>query len=274
MKKERILITVKTYPTLSSKYDELVCTAGLREDGSWVRIYPIPFRKIDFENRFKKYQWISLELVRNTSDFRPESFRPYDYAFIDVEDIVTTGKDKQWAARKELVLKNVYTDLAILISEAKNSSICTSLATFKPSKILDFSTEKVSRDWDKNKLEKLASKANQLNLFASGENPFEVVKKVPYKFSYVLEDEKGRESKMMILDWEICQLFWRRLRHHVGDEQKACDDVKEMYWNYIAEKRDVYLYLGTTKKNHFVGPNPFTIIGVFYPPRSLQTSLF
>ena len=26
---ERILITVKTYPTLSSKYAELVCTAGV-----------------------------------------------------------------------------------------------------------------------------------------------------------------------------------------------------------------------------------------------------
>lgn len=30
----RILISVKTYPTLSTTYDELVCTAGFREDGS------------------------------------------------------------------------------------------------------------------------------------------------------------------------------------------------------------------------------------------------
>jgi len=29
--KERVLITVKTYPTLSTKYGELVCTAGIRE---------------------------------------------------------------------------------------------------------------------------------------------------------------------------------------------------------------------------------------------------
>jgi hypothetical protein len=34
----KVLITVKTYPTISVKYDELVCTAGFREDGSWVRI--------------------------------------------------------------------------------------------------------------------------------------------------------------------------------------------------------------------------------------------
>ena len=41
----KVLNTVKTYPTISSKYDELVCTAGFREDGTWVRIYPIQFRK-------------------------------------------------------------------------------------------------------------------------------------------------------------------------------------------------------------------------------------
>lgn len=31
----KVLIAVKTYPTLSSKYDELVCTAGFREDGAF-----------------------------------------------------------------------------------------------------------------------------------------------------------------------------------------------------------------------------------------------
>jgi len=33
----KIFITVKTYPTLSKKYDELVCTAGILDDGSWAR---------------------------------------------------------------------------------------------------------------------------------------------------------------------------------------------------------------------------------------------
>ncbi|MDX2128367.1 MAG: hypothetical protein SFU91_04955 [Chloroherpetonaceae bacterium] len=41
----KVLIFLKTYPTLSVKYDELVCTAGFREDGTWIRLYPVPFRK-------------------------------------------------------------------------------------------------------------------------------------------------------------------------------------------------------------------------------------
>jgi hypothetical protein len=62
MAQTRVLITVKTYPTLSEKYDELVCTAGFREDGSWIRIYPIPFRKLDYQNQYHKWQWINILL--------------------------------------------------------------------------------------------------------------------------------------------------------------------------------------------------------------------
>ena len=60
MGKERILVTVKTYPTLSSKYDEVVCTAGLREDGSWIRIYPVPFRQLDDYEKYRKFDWVEI----------------------------------------------------------------------------------------------------------------------------------------------------------------------------------------------------------------------
>ena len=39
----KVLITVKTYPIPSKKYDELVCTAGVTESGDFVRLYPINF---------------------------------------------------------------------------------------------------------------------------------------------------------------------------------------------------------------------------------------
>ena len=38
MPKKRILISVTTYPLPSRSYDELVCTAGFLEDGTWIRI--------------------------------------------------------------------------------------------------------------------------------------------------------------------------------------------------------------------------------------------
>jgi hypothetical protein len=80
MAKERVLITVKTYPTLSRKYGETVCTAGIREDGSWVRMYPVPFRRLEEAQQYSKYDWVECDLIRNASDPRPETFRPTDAA--------------------------------------------------------------------------------------------------------------------------------------------------------------------------------------------------
>lgn len=273
MAKTKVLIAVKTYPTLASKYDELVCTAGFREDGTWVRIYPIPFRKLDYDKQYKKYDWVEIDLIRNDSDFRPESHRPYsiENAFDIVGHIDTTNN---WQLRKEIVLKNVYTNLDSLIADAKDDSKRTSLAVFKPTQILDFISEPVEREWDKTKLDNLKAKALQLNLFANSDNPFEVVNKVPYKFSFVFLDDKDRKSTLMIEDWETGQLFWNCLKHHVRNEQKACADVKNKYFDDFARTKDLYFYLGTTRNFHFIAPNPFIIIGTFHPKKEDQLSLF
>ena len=264
---ERILVTVKTYPTLSNKYDELVCTAGVREDGTWIRIYPIPFRKIDYESRYSKYQWIELDLVRNTMDPRPESFRPVNYDVINLCEKIGTDNGF-WTTRKKYVLNKIYSNLTKLINEAKDKKLCTSLAVFKPKKIIDFKFEPVDSYWDKQKLARLNNKAKQLRLFKNTENPFKVVRKVPYKFSYKFIDEEEKVSTLMIEDWEICQLYWNCLKRREGDEAKACD------YEDFAKTKDLYLFLGTTRAYHFFAPNPFIIIGTFHPKQQTQTSLF
>jgi hypothetical protein len=265
----KVLIAVKTYPTLSAKYDELVCTAGFREDGTWIRVYPVPFRKLEYASQYKKYDWIELELVKNTSDFRPESFRPKS---IDTEIKVVghVSPDNNWRERKEIVLNNVYTNLEKLKKEAKDKKIKTSLAVFKPTKVLNFTCKSVSREWSKEKLLHL----QQGNLFEKKGNSFEVVRKIPYKFSYTIVDDAGTQSTMMIEDWEIGALYWRQLAKHEDNEAKACADVEKKYFADFAKTKDLYLLLGTTKVNHFVAPNPFIIIGTFHPPVVRQTSLF
>lgn len=270
----KVLIAVKTYPTLSTKYDELVCTAGFREDGTWIRIYPIPFRKLDYDKRYEKYQWIEIDLEKNTSDFRPESFKPksIDADFKIIGEKINTNDN--WRLRKETVLRKVYTNLTQLISEAKNEDKRTSLAVFKPKEIIKFIIEPVEREWDAEKMTKLKAKAQQLNLFANAENPFEVVQKLPYKFSYKFSDETGREATLMIEDWEIGMLYWNCLRRHEGNEKQACADVKNKYLDDFAKTKDLYLFLGTTREFHSRAPNPFIIIGTFHPKKELQMQLF
>ncbi len=269
----KVLIAVKTYPTLPSKYDELVCTAGFKEDGSWVRIYPVPFRKLDYEKRYSKYDWVEIDLEKYNSDFRPESFKPRSLES-DFKIISNLPSDDHWRQRKEVVLKNVKTNLTQLIKEAQAKEIGTSLAVFKPKEVFDFIIEPVERDWDKKKLDQLKANANQLKLFQNSENPFEVVQKLPYKFSYSFRDEEGRESTLMIEDWEIGALYWNSLHRHDGDEMRACADVKARYFDDFAKTKDLYLFLGTTREFHFIAHNPFIIIGTFHPKKIEQTSLF
>jgi len=267
--KTKVLITVKTYPSLSAKYDELVCTAGLDEKGNWIRIYPIPFRKLEYEKQYQKYHWIEIDIVKNTRDFRPESYRPRD---IEADDLISFGEkigtDNNWAKRKELVLRNVYDDITKLIEESKTEGFYTSLAVFKPSIIKDFIIEKTDREWS----EKQKAALQQQSLFESA-SKFEVVRKLPYKFSYVFEDINGRTCTLMNEDWELGALYWNCLRRNDGDEPAACADVKKKYWDDFAKTKDLHFYLGTTLANHLRSPNPFIIIGTFHPKIEHQLKL-
>jgi hypothetical protein len=190
---ERILITVKTYPSLSAKYGELVCTAGIKEDGSWIRIYPLPFRRFEHYKRFKKYTWIEIKLTKNTNDPRPESFRPVGWDNIKIYERVDS-KDN-WQARKNLILKTeIHNNMRILIDKAKANQL--SLATFKPTQVCDFIWEEVDREWNPEKVDSVLMDLKQGLLFdpEGFVKDFKIMPKLPYRFSYIFSDYR-REKK-------------------------------------------------------------------------------
>lgn len=271
MPRERILITVKTYPTLSKKYGELVCTAGLRADGSWIRIYPVPFRQLEAYRKFPKYSFIEAEVIRNTRDARPESHK------VSTDTIELTGEQlathDNWRERRDWILKRgkVHTNIGELIQANKRGEL--SLATFKPKRIVGFKIEPDNPDWGKAKLAAVDALARQGDLFSGwkGQDLAYLVRKLPWKFSYIVEDDAGYQSTMMIEDWEIGELYWNCLRTSSSD-QEAAEKVRKKYITEF-KGRDLYLYLGTTKKFDRWASNPFVIIGVFYPPLNLQEEL-
>lgn len=273
MPRERILITVKTYPTLSASYGELVCTAGLREDGSWIRIYPVPFRSLEEYQKFEKYRIIEAQVVRNPKDPRPESHKVDFQSLALTEDKLSTADC--WRERRNWVLARgkVYRDISEIINLA-NEQNHLSLATFKPTKILDFKAEPQSPHWDEKKIATLQHSSQQGDLFPEWQprSVTNYVKKLPWKFSYRLQDVAGRESTMMIEDWEIGALYWNCIRDGT-EPTEAVAKVRQRYFDEFLEK-DVYLFLGTTREWHGRGKNPFVVIGVFYPPVQNQPELF
>ena len=87
-------------------------------------------------------------------------------------------------------------------------------------------------------------------------------------------DNQGKESRTMIEDWEIGQLYWNCVRKYEGDEVKAIKDIRIKYFDDFAKTKDLFLFLGTTQLHHHVSHNPFIIIGIFHPKIDLQGSLF
>ncbi|MAU71610.1 MAG: hypothetical protein CML04_05880 [Pseudozobellia sp.] len=267
---KRILITVTTYPLPSRSYDELVCTAGVLEDGTWIRIYPIPLswlNQVKKDTGFKKYTWVEIDLKKSkSSDFRPESYSPINYK-ITIHNTLNTKFN--WAERKKYCLKNIYTNKSKLINDSKHPKNI-SLASFKPSTIEDFIVEEDSENWK----DEWVELRKQKDLFAEIEsNPEKLIPKIPFKFYYAFKDDEGVSSKLMIEDWEIFELYKKCLKK-TGSKKTAVSLVREKYLTLFNTKNDIYLFLGTTKQWHMRrANNPFVIIGVFYPLKESQLSL-
>jgi hypothetical protein len=246
---------VKTYPLPSRKYGELVCTAGVREDGSFVRIYPIAYRHRDKREQFSKYQWIEIEIERNRKDPRPESFRPVEGAIIKpLGKPLHAGKDN-WAERKRYVLAKGVQTMCGLASMPQTQR---SLGIIRPKKVFEFVAEETRRDW-KPEWQKLYE---QLHLFGDGPKP---LLKIPYKFSYRFSCEepacKGRH-KMMIEDWELGRLFLLMVVKY-SDESKAMEKVREKFFDRIcAQDMDTHFFVGTV-----LAYGSWIILGTFWPKK-------
>jgi hypothetical protein len=275
MPRKKVLITVTTYPLPSRSYDELVCTAGVLENGDWIRIYPVPLKflkglRIDGRMKSYKYTWIELDLKKRTDDFRPESHSPKDYSFKDlvVHDSIDTHDN--WCHRKKYCLSKVYDSMDALIKDShKPKNI--SLAAFKPKRILDFYVKKDDKEWKKKWKDQISQL--QMTFGEEPEEPRQLIPKVPYKFYYKFLDSQDTKRNLMIEDWEIGALYWNCLRDSDGDENRAIEKVRQKYFTEF-NKKDLYLFMGTTMQWHTRrASNPFVIIGVFYPPKDTKIQM-
>jgi hypothetical protein len=269
----RVFITVKTYPFPSSDHGEVVCTAGLLDGERWVRMYPISSNVYD-EKRYPKYGWVELDLVKHPSDSRKESYMPRHGLDESMRFLGKIGTKNAWAARKEIVQKDVFTSMKNLISLSISEN--RSLGILRPKEIIGLSIEKSEREWDL----KLIKKLNQMSLFeldADGQaKQRRLIKKLPYDFKYkFISDGDDTPRELLILDWEIGTLFWKCLYRCEGDENEAKKLVRKKYFDEFVTKKDIHLFLGTHYLFHMRRvENPFMIIGVFYPPKTPQLSLF
>lgn len=261
----KVLITVKTYPIPSAKYDELVCTAGVLESGEFVRLYPINFRDLPFSQQYKKYQWIEVDAERRKGrDIRKDSFRPNSDTLRVIGDPIPT-KNGDWSARAKYALKQKSKSLEEL--QSKLDQDWTTLGIFRPKSVDELIIKPDTAEWKPS----FKAALRQARLWDERSVSKEPPRKVPFKFQYCFkcDDDRCRGHQMMIEDWEVGVFFWR-LRDQGATPEGAANSVRDKFLNVLCgPTKDTHFYVGTVSAH----PKSWVVIGVFYPTRE-PTSLF
>ena len=245
-----VLITVKTYPTPASKGAEVSCTAGVTEDGKWIRLFPIPFRFMGGDRRFSKYQWVKIQ-AKKSSDPRKESYE-VDIDTLKILSPPLSTRDG-WKARKDLIFPLQSPSLCHLQNTRKNNG--NTLGIFRPRLIQKFIIEHDTPDWTEAEKQKLI----QYSMFDS--HPLKPLEKIPYKFSYrfICNEPQCSGHKLMCVDWELGQAY-RQWKMTYGEswEQK----IYQRFETDMILKFSTHFFVGTIHGH----PNSWIIIGLFYPP--------
>jgi hypothetical protein len=254
IKKEtkKALIVVRTYPTPARMGVEVSCTAAITDNGQWLRVFPVPWRLLDADQQFRKYQWVELTVTK-ASDPRPESYK-LRQGGIKIVSFVPAAHE--WRERKEIVFPLRSHCLCCLVRQRDADGYPT-LGIFRPERIERLEIFPETPSWTPAQLEAL----RQGQLF--GKVPQSELEKIPFKFQYKFFCNHGNCTghTLMCTDWEMAQ-SWRKWRMQYGDgwEQK----FRDRYESDMIQKCDTHFYVGTVHRH----PHKWIIVGLFYPPKS------
>ena len=249
--RKRILITVRTYPTPARQGIEVSCTAGITEHGEWIRLFPVPYRFLSEDKRFRKYQWIEASVTK-ASDHRRESYHvDVDSIEIVSERLPTTSK---WKERRELLAPLLSDSLCSLQARRDRDKFPT-LGFFKPKTITGFDMLPIDPKWSESELGKL----RQVPLFQKV--PARELVKIPFDFRYrfTCDEPRCNGHNLTCTDWELgaSYLNWRRDYGEMNWKEKFL----EQFESNMIHRNDTHFYVGTV--HGF--PGSWIIVGLFYP---------
>jgi len=269
-KRTKLLIWGKTYPEFSKRYYETVCTGAIHGDtGRLIRIYPITLRHL--EEQFRSYQWVDAEIERNTSDFRPESYKIKQDGMV-LGEFLDPQKRDGWKRRGEWVLRRENMFRSVEALQAAEKIDHTSLGVIKPKMIHEFiarqRTLEDKAEWE----EKRDAAISQKDLFVDAESKVRDLefRWVDYRVRFSCDDVAcTTEHEFSILDWGIYVLDRNQEKRKGSYKLAEADVLAKLREITDPDRRDVYFFLGNTKAHS----HSFSVVGIFYPPIVRQGSL-
>jgi hypothetical protein len=254
----RALIVVRTYPVPSVLGIESSCTAAVTESGEWLRLFPVPWRLLRKDQQFRKYEWIEAHIAKASDDSRLESYRLKQDGLRVLSAPLSTADG--WRARKEIVFPLMSHCLCYLVKQRDEHQYPT-LGLIRPASITRLRISPAEpRDWTESELAML----RQQHLFV--EAPKQELEKVPFVFRYEFRcpEETCSGHTLMCTDWEMSQAY-RKWKTEYGDGWQ--DKFRQRFEREMMDKKDTHFFVGTVASH----PNRWIIIGLFYPPRPMET---
>ena len=258
----RVVVLVKAAPVLTSHLEETMCVAGvaLGAEPRWVRLHPVPFRDLAAEERFRKYQELTAQVIRGRSDRRPESWVPIRGSLVPGARV---GTDHGWSQRKQLIQglgERTMCDL-IEVNRSGSGPETPSLAVIRALSTPDLEITERSEDQLSKWRQRAAAIAAQPSLFEdpSALKPnFEVV---PWRFRYRYRclASRCKGHAQTLVDWEAVAL-WRKVRHQPDWRERM---VARFVGDLWATSRETVLFVGNQEQH----PASFLVLGVFWPPK-------
>lgn len=236
----------------------------MTEEGRLIRLFPVPFRLVEDDQQFRKWQWINARVRRAQDDARPESHR-VSVDTIELEGDALPTRD-HWIARREAI-KSVPVFESFDALEASRQANGTTLGLVRPSRLLGLDIKAVdSPDWTDDELAKLLQEQQQGSLFDAVEDQhtLKTLKKLPYDFHYRYECQTPqgvKPFKHKLVDWEVGALYWNL--HRRADWQEA---MRHKFVTQFGEL-DVMFLMGTIHRF----PGQWLIVSVLYPPKLPET---
>ncbi|MFA7524758.1 MAG: hypothetical protein WCY91_05155 [Acidithiobacillus sp.] len=203
--------------------------AGISEQGSMRRLYPVPFRTIEEGQQFKKWQWIEVRIENTNKDQRPESHKVY-VDTIRCGDVIDTKRE--WAARREWLDKIPSFQSFEALDEARLSN-GLSIALLCPKTVLGLDIVKARHaEWTEEEKEKLTRAQMQGDLFSEADALYWNCRRdhgdeweVPFRAK--LEEQLGRKDLMFLMgnqhrfqdQWLIISLVYPPKRKPAEEQQ-------------------------------------------------------
>lgn len=264
----RVMILVKAAPVLTSRLEESMCVAALDlETPRWIRLHPVPFRDLETDSKFKKYQELSVRVIRPRGDRRPESWMPIEGSLSLGQEI---GPDRGWATRRNRLAALPRPTMCELHrtnkagSGPKTASLAIVQTRDRPTLEITRRDEQQLEKWRK-RAEAIANTPSLFDGDTATKPAFEVV---PWRFRYryhCLEPDCGGHAQT-IIDWEAVAL-WRHVRQKNDWRELMRSKFEDQLW---ADGRATELFVGNQEQH----PQSFLVLGVFWPPATpLQGSL-